>query len=58
LNPIIKELKMVETKPLLVKRKGEEVARAKIHLLCVLGDGIEQQALMNHKGHTSIYGCR
>jgi hypothetical protein len=58
LNLIIKELEIVQTKPLLVKKNGRVVTKAKVHLLCVLGDGIEQQALMNHKGHMSIYGCR
>jgi hypothetical protein len=58
LDLVIKELELVSAKPLLVKRNGEKVACAKVHLLCIIGDGIEQQALMNHKGHQSIYGCR
>lgn len=49
---------MFEKKPMEVERNGIPVVKANIYLLYCIGDGLEQQNLMNHGGVGSTYGCR
>ncbi|KAG2193733.1 hypothetical protein INT47_010414 [Mucor saturninus] len=58
LRPIIKELSALHSKPLLVKRNGQQVAICRVATTYVSGDGVQCNELMTFGGHCSTYGCR
>ena len=58
LKPIIDELSKLNSKPLLVRRNGQEIAKSRVTAMFISGDGVQCNELMNFGGHCCTYGCR
>lgn len=58
LKPIVKELELLSTKGMVVKKNGDEVARACVIPLVVSGNIPGVSKILHHQGHVSFYGCR
>lgn len=58
LKPIVDELRVLSSTGLTVRMDGEEVCRAKVHLVMATGDIPAVADLCHHAGHMSTYGCR
>lgn len=51
IQPIIDEFDILSRKTLVVRKNGSEVARAKVHVLFINGDGPQINELMCYGGH-------
>jgi hypothetical protein len=55
---VVDELKASSKRTLNITKNGNFVAETKVHLFACVGDGLEQQALMGHRGVAHTNGCR
>lgn len=58
LTPIIEEINSLCARGFVVEKNNEIVHQSKVFLLGMTGDIPGIADLMNHRGHTSKYGCR
>jgi hypothetical protein len=55
---IVDELKESSKCRLKISKNGKLIADTRVHLFACIGDGLEQQALMGHRGVAHTNGCR
>jgi hypothetical protein len=58
LKIVVDEFEACTKRPIEVKKNGRLIATSFISLLAVIGDGLEQSAMMSFAGHFHRYGCR
>ncbi|SAM03223.1 hypothetical protein, partial, partial [Absidia glauca] len=58
LSPIFRELDHLSRVGIMVTTADGQTIKAKVHLMTFTGDIPAVADLINHKGHTSYYGCR
>jgi hypothetical protein len=58
LKIVVDEFVECTKRPIEVKKNGNLIAKSYISLFAVIGDGLEQSAMMSFAGHFHRYGCR